>query len=281
MDIQQYISSGIVEAYVLGIATAEEAQELERLSLQYPELRAAVEDCRLTMEEYTALQAVEPPAGLKAQIWSALQEETAVPASLPAHPAMEHTGSTIDFAANEGKGGRRVKLYRSLAAALALLIGSVTLNLILWNHSQQTEKEMAGMKQEQSRMLADNQDFRTRLEQKAQQLELLLNPEVKSIVLAGVGAHTSNNAMLLWDSRTKEVYLSMKQMPVPPSGKQYQLWAIVDGKPVDAGVYALNGKELMQKMKTIPRAEMFAITLEQEGGSDVPTMEAMFVAGKV
>jgi hypothetical protein len=42
-----------------------------------------------------------------------------------------------------------------------------------------------------------------------------------------------------------------------------------------------DAKNLAQKMKVFEKAEMFAITLENLGGSPVPTMEAMYVAGKV
>ena len=35
------------------------------------------------------------------------------------------------------------------------------------------------------------------------------------------------------------------------------------------------------KLKTIPKAEAFAITLEKRGGSTTPNMEAMYVMGKV
>jgi anti-sigma-K factor RskA len=64
-----------------------------------------------------------------------------------------------------------------------------------------------------------------------------------------------------------------------PPGKQYQLWAIVDGKPVDAGM--VGDCEGLCKMKVINRAEAFAITLEKEGGSSAPTLTAMYVMGKV
>ena len=37
----------------------------------------------------------------------------------------------------------------------------------------------------------------------------------------------------------------------------------------------------MQKMKVIPQAEMFAVTLEKEGGSPTPTLDEMYVAGKI
>ena len=37
--------------------------------------------------------------------------------------------------------------------------------------------------------------------------------------------------------QSKEVYLLVNQLPTPDPDKQYQLWAIVDGNPVDAGVF--------------------------------------------
>ena len=64
-----------------------------------------------------------------------------------------------------------------------------------------------------------------------------------------------------------------------PSGKQYQLWAIVDGKPVDAGL--ITDCIGLCKMKRIDRAQAFAITLEKAGGSPTPTLTEMYVFGKI
>jgi len=64
-----------------------------------------------------------------------------------------------------------------------------------------------------------------------------------------------------------------------PGDKQYQLWAIVDGKPVSAGLIEdCNG---LCKMTNVPKASMFAITIEPKGGSAAPHLEAMVVAGAV
>ena len=41
MNIQEYISSGIIESYVLGLADPEERLEFERIAVEYPELLAA------------------------------------------------------------------------------------------------------------------------------------------------------------------------------------------------------------------------------------------------
>ena len=40
-------------------------------------------------------------------------------------------------------------------------------------------------------------------------------------------------------------------------------------------------KNSVQKMKPFAKADAFAITLEKKGGSPSPTMEAMYVMGKV
>ncbi len=61
---------------------------------------------------------------------------------------------------------------------------------------------------------------------------------------------------------------------------QYQLWAIEDGKPVSAGMYS-EDKDSQVALASIPKAQAFAITLEKEGGSPVPTMENMFVMGGI
>ncbi|ULT23339.1 anti-sigma factor [Sphingobacterium sp. E70] len=78
------------------------------------------------------------------------------------------------------------------------------------------------------------------------------------------------------------MYLNLEQMPVAPKGKQYQLWAMVDGKPVNAGVFPLDAKvDGTSKMLDIPKAQAFAITLEDEGGKDVPTLSELYVMGGI
>jgi anti-sigma-K factor RskA len=276
VDIQAYISSGIIEAYVLGIASEEEVRELKLLSAQYPEVASAIQNYQSDLEEYTRLHALPVPEGLKEEIWSVL-EKVNTPA-LPPVPEQD-TVKHIKFRGNKASRSSKF-LSRSLAAAVALLIGSTILNIQFWSSSRGVEQELNNLKTEQAKIAAANQAFRQQLEQSQKDMQLFLDPSVRTVPLAGVGTHTGSTAMVLWDTRTKEVYLSLKNLPPPPSGKQYQLWAIVDGKPVSAGTYATDSKEIMQKMTVVPSAQMFAITLEKEGGSEQPTLEEMYVAGK-
>jgi anti-sigma-K factor RskA len=71
-------------------------------------------------------------------------------------------------------------------------------------------------------------------------------------------------------------------MPSNDADHQYQLWALVNGKPVDLGVFDANGKlEGLQVMKNIGEAQTFAVTLEPKGGSISPTMSQLMVMGNI
>ena len=68
---------------------------------------------------------------------------------------------------------------------------------------------------------------------------------------------------------------------MPAKDKQYQLWAIIDGKPIDAGMMDIEAPGAIHKMKSITGAQAFAVTLEKKGGSANPTMNAMYLMGNV
>ena len=58
MNIQEYISSGIIESYVLGLASPEERTEFEQICAQYPELAEARNNFELALEEQAGKNAI-------------------------------------------------------------------------------------------------------------------------------------------------------------------------------------------------------------------------------
>ena len=66
------------------------------------------------------------------------------------------------------------------------------------------------------------------------------NPLMAIVKMPGVpnqsGSIQSGNCLLEYH-QSKDVYLLVNHLPKPVPDKQYQLWAIVDGKPVDAGIF--------------------------------------------
>jgi len=78
LNIQQYIASGIIESYVLGLASPEEASQLERLLPFYPELQAAVSDFGFQVELFAIQHEVPPPPGSFSKIQDRWRELPAV-----------------------------------------------------------------------------------------------------------------------------------------------------------------------------------------------------------
>lgn len=276
MNIKEYISSGVIEAYVLGIATDDEVREIEQLKTQYPELLIAIQEQEALLGQYAQAHAVAPPPHLKQNIWKAIQEKT-------------QTSNVINHSNNDepknfslNKGGAAESGWRqyAMAASVALLIASAAGNAWMMSENKKMESDMASMNNAMQELSAEAKAANSSAQKANEALAVLSLPNLKKINLAGVGTHTEHSAMLYWDAATGNVFLDLKSMPKAPEGKQYQLWAIVDGKPVDAGMYDEHDDAMMERMKTIPKAEMFAVTIEKMGGSPSPTLDQMVVAGK-
>jgi anti-sigma-K factor RskA len=127
-------------------------------------------------------------------------------------------------------------------------------------------------------LTAELTQYRGQADTLRQRMAIVGKPGVRKLDLQGVAGHEDLAAALYWDSATKEVYLLPSKLKTLPTGKQYQLWAIVDEKPVSAGVFNQASLEALQQMKTIQKAEMFAITIEKEGGVEAPTLDQMVVS---
>jgi anti-sigma-K factor RskA len=110
------------------------------------------------------------------------------------------------------------------------------------------------------------------------QVYVLNDPMFKVVRLNGLKVSPAAKATACWCPDSKELYFSPESLPAAPAGMEYQLWAIVDGKPVDAGMIKIDSG--MQKMKLIANATAFAVTLEKAGGSPTPKGD-MYVMGNI
>ena len=60
MNKERFLASGLIEQYVLGLTTPDEAQEVERYARAYPEVQAEIDALRGAIEQYAAQYAVPP-----------------------------------------------------------------------------------------------------------------------------------------------------------------------------------------------------------------------------
>lgn len=275
MNTQEYIQSGIIESYVLGMASPAEAAELEQLCLQYPEIKQALTNFELALEANTLAKAVAPPPHLKQQIFTALQSEFIS----EKNKVVEKTQALVT-PLNETPVVKMNQSSRFLAAAsIILLVISGGMNIYFYSKFKETTQQYQALVLEKNTLQANNQIMQTKSLDMYNSMQMMTDPNMKKVSMPGIAGKELNYATVFWDMKSKDVYILPNKLPQPASGKQYQLWAIVDGKPVDAGV--LSDCAGLCKMKNIPAASMFAITLEKSGGSETPTLSEMYVAGKV
>ena len=64
-NIKDFIQSGILESYVMGIATTEETQEVESMAITHQEIRDEIEAVKSTLENYAQLHAISPNPTIK------------------------------------------------------------------------------------------------------------------------------------------------------------------------------------------------------------------------
>ncbi len=69
-----YLTSGVLESYLLGLVSTEEKEELERLLTSDPDVLAELNELEAQMELYFLDNAVPPPPGIKAAIEQRLNE---------------------------------------------------------------------------------------------------------------------------------------------------------------------------------------------------------------
>nr|WP_255749486.1 anti-sigma factor [Pontibacter liquoris] len=220
------------------------------------------------MEAYANLYAVPPRAALKDRVMqhidSSAHAETPVRALYP----------------EDRKEAGAFKWLFVASIVLVLLSGFLCFHF--YTKWQQAEERLAGAIASEQQLAQNFERTSLQLQNQEEILSVLRNPEFKSVRLEGVESHAGASMMVYWNARQQKVFVDEVRLPAPPPGKQYQLWALQDGQPIDAGLIAISdAKASMQQMKKISAAEAFAVTLEPVGGSKTPTLEQLTVMGKI
>lgn len=277
-ESKAYIETGILELYVLGQLTPAEAAEVEAMAAKYPEVRLELTEIETALEHYAHAHAVLPEPALGQQVFDTLfpplqpaPDVTETPAIVPLHPA--------------GTGAAVRSLRYALAACAALLIVSLAALYHAYGQLDHAREQIAALHTDNQKFVATVSYYRT--ENKDLQLIAAMpsNPEWASVKLSGTKLSPKATMMVYWHKGQAEVMVDNTRMSLPENdpAHQYQLWAMVKGKPVDLGVFDAKARpqRLLVAMKDIHSPQAFAVTLEKRGGSSSPTMEKMVALGGV
>jgi len=105
-------------------------------------------------------------------------------------------------------------------------------------------------------------------------MSLLRDPSTRVVALHGVEPGPVASGRVIWNARSGGGMIVVN-LPPPPLGKTYELWAIAAGRPRAAGVFGVDasgtGTHRIAPDPVAPAVETFAVTLEPAGGVPAPT----------
>lgn len=250
MDLQSFIQSGLLEAYVAGQCDAAERQQVEQMAAQYPEVRAELANIEQALEKFALANAIAPPAGLKNNI-------------------LDHIDKLPDMSpSNTSQSGANGKSTLR-ATQLAAIVFALAAGYFFW----------------QTRAIkADNAALKTKAETALQQLEDCTKRQERTDPMATLLRDADTQPIKLTDGKTynitifnnklrKECALDLSGIPVPPDGKYLQCWALVNGNPVSLGMVQMNAIAGWQPLPYTENAQVYAISEEKNPqGNPKPTI---------
>ena len=252
MDINSYISSGIIELYVMGMCSIEEEKELEMLRRQHPELNAAIIQYERELE-------------------ATMQKSSTLPANIVDERILQSLDSLQApvIYINRNTNNKRTKWLNIAAAAILLLLISSYFNYSLYSKNKQQEKNLQSTTPGITTLPVSD-------------YAVLNNPKITPIAMYGVGTHAICRCTMFWDKSTGKMYIMIHHLPKSSSAKDYQLWAEVDGKPVSIGIINDEIRGRFIEMPNVPAGSIaFTVTLENAGGTAQPTVTETYLSGKI
>ncbi|RZK67899.1 MAG: anti-sigma factor [Pedobacter sp.] len=282
-NIKAYIESGVLELYVLGDLSPEDVLQVEEMAANYPEVKAEIAAIELAIEQYAMHNAVEPSAEVEARLFDKLGISDEAETEAISTSSYVNEPKIVRLDNSDGK----VRTLRyALVACVALLVVSVAALFITYNKLNDAHDQIASLN-------LDKQKFAgvvSRLEFENKGLDNMVamndSKEWATIRMAGQTFSPKSKMNVYWNKKDKSVLINYVAMDLPKADPEheYQLWALVNGKPVSLGMFGKTdstAKEAIVKMQTIQEAQAFAVTLEPMGGSVNPTMEKLTVMGGV
>ncbi len=260
MNKEEIISEGYLAAYLADDLNKTDRAEVERFIVQDEDVRREYLELQKTLEGLSFSYGLPVDEAVKVRLMGSYE---------------------VNRNAQADKGSRDsgMRAWKFLiAASVSLTLISVLAAFYFFNKWQTTDTRLAELTVRNLELAENNHIVNEELSNIREDLAILVSPEFSRIILSGTENSPKSKAVIYWNPEYEEVYLNSANLAQLPKTQQYQLWALIDGKPVDAGVFdAFEGT--FQVMKNIARADAFAVTVEDAGGSESPTLETMQVYG--
>ncbi|MBX2872086.1 MAG: anti-sigma factor [Saprospiraceae bacterium] len=257
MDKQQFLASGLLEQYVLGLTDQKESVEVEKWLRKHPDLQKEVDAMHEALEQYSLAQGIKPPSGLRSKIMRDI-EANGTDQLLQVEPQT----------APPAPGRRWTSYIWPVAASIALLFTLIR-NNGLGHDLRSAKAELAQTQYD--------------CEEEARRFQAFLgHSATKTVTLPGVAEGSSVAVVVYWNPEQKLAFVDMSTLPTPPNPqKQFQIWADVEGEMINLGLLRRGEPDTLQPIAFLRNAESLNITLEPLGGSPHPHVQDLLASKSI
>lgn len=176
---------------------------------------------------------------------------------------------------------RPLRTYKQLiVASLIALLLSTGASIFFYKKWSESEDWYIAIRNEKESLTHKYNILQIDFDKIYNNLAIIHNENNSIFILHSADSTRQSRARIYWNRYTHETHIDIQDLPDPPADKQYQLWALVDSLPLNAGVIEMKDDISMIPMKNIDRAEGWAVTLEPKGGSPEPTKEQVCLLTK-
>lgn len=249
MDIKEYISSGILELYVLGQLSPEEMAQVEDMQSKYVEVQKEIYDISISLEQYGRLTAIKAPTELGDKILSQL-------------PPKQHSNSTSKDLPSNNINWKMMTLIFGLTSIFGI-------GMYMWQ-TENHEQELKNMKN--SLIVCDS--IRQAATNQYAMLNDLNDSQNKIIGLTPTKDFNGIMVYLHHNENTKKNYLQLNQLPEINEDQAFQLWSLKPGMdPIPLDVFTDQNKII--EISYVDETPTYAITIEPKGGSKSPSLDKL------
>jgi anti-sigma-K factor RskA len=265
----------LIPAYCLGALDEADKTMLE------DHLKKGCPGCQIALAEMSGVAAhlaatVEekaPPVYLKNRILAQIQSEES--------PSVVRVIEEDLEAAAVPALEKSRRLWRAVSGALAL--AAVILIFLFNRQIAQLKNDLAALQTQAQIKEQLVNDLQLRLLEKERILNVMQSPQIRLVELRGRELAPAAEGRVFWSTSENKAVFIARNLPAPAADKDYQLWIIRGGQPVDAGVFAIDEEGTGVTTFEIgvgPAVNAFAVTLEKKGG--VPAPEgSMYLLGTI
>lgn len=254
MSKEQFLNTGLLEQFALGLTDPDESAIVEQHLEQFPELRDELYAMQHALENYAKQYSITPSHEVRGKIME------------------EIDGGAQSSRVNNSTSQLVRSKWLSYAALIALTLGYIYQS----NQHKNAQQDLRVAQAELSSCERQNQS----LEENNKVYAFFSDTETQPLTLAGTDLSPDSEAIVYWNEEKEQAFFFASALPEPAADKQYQIWADVEGEMISIGLLDYQTQDL-QKIAYIANAESLNITLEPLGGSASPTVSNLYVNAKI